>query len=40
MNFIFIKVLANNPYPAPLNFKLSNSSNIEKIYPNKELFSE
>jgi len=35
-----VSVLASNPYPAPLQFKIRNSGRLESILPNKQLISK
>jgi hypothetical protein len=34
-----IQVLTNNPSPAPLTFKITNASRINKLQPNKEIIN-
>lgn len=35
-----VNVLASNPYPAPLQFKIRNSGRLESVLPNKQLISK
>jgi len=35
-----VSVLASNPYPAPLQFKIRNSGRLESVLPNKQLISK
>jgi len=35
-----VSVLASNPYPAPLQFKIRNSGRLESVLPNKQLITK
>jgi len=35
-----VGVLAANPYPAPLQFRINNASRLESVLPNKQLISK
>jgi hypothetical protein len=35
-----VAVLASNPYPAPLQFRIKNAGRLESVLPNKQLISK